>query len=146
VHFIKSWHFGESHLSSIPSRNACRSQQNHLHLCHRYTPPKKPNLLLFPPHLAQIITLADFHYTNFHMALYIHTPRKLYPRKTNPASSGRATFLQTTSVIHALRIHVSGQLCLDYLKDTWYSESNIRNSLCLPCETDTHDDHIRNAA
>jgi len=52
----------------------------------------------------------------------------------------------TTSSIHALRIPVSGQLCLDYLKDTWYSESNIRNFLCLPCEKDTLDDLILNAA
>ena len=52
----------------------------------------------------------------------------------------------TTPSIHALRIPVSGQLFLDYLKDTWYSESNIRNFLCLPCEKYTHDHHILNAA
>jgi len=32
------------------------------------------------------------------------------------------------------------------MKDTWCREANVRNLICLPCETDTHGDRIFNAA
>jgi len=50
------------------------------------------------------------------------------------------------SPIDALRIPVSGQICLNYLKDTWCSEANVCNILCLPWATDTHGNHTFNAA
>jgi len=51
----------------------------------------------------------------------------------------------TTSPTNALRIPVSSPTCINYMKDTWYSEANVRNLICLPCETDTHGDRISDA-